>query len=302
MKFHKLHGAGNDYVYVDTTEVDIGKLAEGDIPGLSVLVSDRHFGIGGDGLILISPSTVADAQMRIYNADGSEAEMCGNGIRAVAKYLFDHKRIGAKGTIETRAGKIGVEIVREEHGKARTVRVSMGRPRFTPSEIPTMLEAKKVTAGGRTLEAVVERPLVVGGETYEVTCVSMGNPHCVIWTPDVEAVDLAHVGSLIEHHGAFPARTNVEFVQVIAPDRLRQRTWERGSGETLACGTGASAVVVAATLAGLVDHRATVHLAGGELEIDWSGKDGQVRMTGPAAYVASGEVDLAELKANRRPR
>ena len=178
----------------------------------------------------------------------------------------------------------------------------MVKPRFAPAEIPTTLAVKKVTAWGRHLEAVVEQPITVGGKTFKVTCVSMGNPHCVIWTPDVEAVDLAHVGPLIEHHHAFPARTNVEFVQVLSPDRLRQRTWERGSGETLACGTGASAVVVAATLAGLVDHRATVHLAGGELEIDWTGKDGQVRMTGPAAYVASGEVDLAALKANRRPR
>ncbi|MEK8023689.1 MAG: diaminopimelate epimerase [Candidatus Hydrogenedentota bacterium] len=286
MRFHKMQGAGNDYVYIDTAEESVGDPAQ-----LAILLSDRNFGIGGDGIILIESSTQADARMRMFNADGSESEMCGNGIRCVAKYLFDRGRIGESARIETGAGMIGVQIaVVDGVGKAERIRVDMGRPRLVPADVPTTLRMDH----GNDSAPVVGVPLDAAGSTLKVTCVSMGNPHCVIFVPDVAAVDLPAIGPRIEHHPAFPRRTNVEFVQQTGPSSFRQRTWERGSGVTLACGTGASAVCVAATLNGLTDRKAQITLDGGVLDIEW-GSDDRVSMTGPAGYVFSGEVDPARV-------
>lgn len=271
MKFHKMHGAGNDYVYVDLLEEDVP-----DPVALSKIVSHRNFGIGGDGLILICPSEKAHARMRMFNSDGSESEMCGNGIRCVAKYLHDRNRIPRIASIETGAGLIGVEIIDKDR-----VKVNMGKPRLKPEEIPTTLTG-----------SLISTPLSVDDReshtrVFHVTCVSMGNPHCIIYVPDYDSVNPLEIGPLIENHRAFPARTNVEFVQVISRTRLRQRTWERGSGETLACGTGASAVLVASVLNGVSERKAEIELLGGTLEIEWAADD-TVFMTGPATYVFEG--------------
>lgn len=283
MRFHKLQGAGNDYVYVDLAEDAVADPAEA-----ARLVSDRHFGIGADGLILIAPSAVADARMIMFNADGSEGSMCGNGIRSIAKYLFDRQRIGRKALLETRSGVVGIEVPVVRGAKAELIRVNMGRPRLAAEEIPTTLQGP--SKGG----PVVNVPLGSGGRTWNVTCVSMGNPHCVIFTADVPNLDLARIGPGLERHEVFPQRANVEFVEVLGPDRLRQRTWERGSGETWACGSGACAVGVAAALTGRTGRRVAIELLGGTLEVEWTGAD-EVLMTGPAEYVFSGEVDLEEL-------
>lgn len=295
MRFHKLQGAGNDYVYVDLAEEAVA-----DPSAAAILVSDRHFGIGADGLILIAPSSVADARMIMFNADGSEGSMCGNGVRSIAKYLFDRQRIGRKALLETKAGVVGIEVPEVRAGRAELIRVNMGRPRLTPGEIPTTL------AGPAPDGPIVNVPLAVDGRTWNVTCVSMGNPHCVIFTADVPSLDLPRIGPPLEHHTVFPERANVEFVEVIGPDRVRQRTWERGSGETWACGSGACAVGVASALTGRTGRRVTVELLGGTLSIEWTGGD-EVLMTGPAEYVFSGEVDLdllaaaaARRAANRR--
>lgn len=285
MRFHKMHGAGNDYIYIDAREERVS-----DPSVLAILLSDRNFAVGGDGVILIEDAADG-ARMRMFNADGSESEMCGNGIRCVAKYLFDRGRIGKSAMIATGAGPIGVEIAATDgDGRAERVRVDMGRPRLAPAEVPTTMRA------GDDRAPIVARPLEVDGMTFAVTCVSMGNPHCVIFVPDAGAVDLAGVGPRIEHHAAFPRRTNVEFVQKLGAGKFRQRTWERGSGVTLACGTGASAVCVAATLNGLADRRAAIVLDGGALEIEWAADD-HVFMTGPATYVFAGAVDPEALPA-----
>jgi diaminopimelate epimerase len=275
MKFTKMHGAGNDYVYVDgftTTVADPASLARE--------VSDRHFGIGGDGLILILPSTVADVRMRIFNADGSEAEMCGNGLRCVAKYAYDHGLVNTLTiTMETGAGLLPVTLLTNSSGRVDRVRVNMGRPRLTRGEIPMT---------GPPQDRVLDQELAVFDRTLHITCVSMGNPHCVIFVDDVTNFPVASYGPVIEHHPLFPRRTNVEFVQVLAPDEVRQRTWERGAGETLACGTGAAAVTVAGLLTGRTGPRLLNHLAGGDLDMAWDGA-GEVIMTGPAVEVFSGD-------------
>jgi len=228
MKFTKMHGAGNDYVYVDGC-----KEAVADPVALARTVSDRHFGVGGDGLILILPSAVAAVRMRIFNADGSEAEMCGNGLRCVAKYAYDHGLVETLGiTVETGAGLLPVEMFTNAAGRVDRVRVNMGRPRLTRAEIPMQ---------GNGPDRVVAEPLNIMHTAFSITCVSMGNPHCVIFVDDVERFQVGKYGPLIENHDIFPRRTNVEFVQVISAGEVRQRTWERGAGETLACGTGASA-------------------------------------------------------------
>lgn len=275
MKFTKMHGAGNDYVYVDgfTESVD-------DPARLAQAVSDRHFGVGGDGLILILPSTVADVRMRIFNADGSEAEMCGNGLRCVAKYAYDHGLVDRLGiTIETGAGLLAVAMVTNAAGRVDRVRVNMGRPRLTRAEIPM---------SGPPAERVIDQELTVLDRTLRINCVSMGNPHCVIFVADVANFPVATYGPAIEHHPLFTRRTNVEFVQVLNPGEVRQRTWERGAGETLACGTGAAAVTVAGLLTGHTGNRLLNHLAGGDLEMAWDGT-GEVIMTGPAVEVFTGD-------------
>lgn len=275
MKFTKMHGAGNDYVYIDGAAEAID-----DPAALARAVSDRNFGIGGDGLILILPSAVADVRMRIFNPDGSEAEMCGNGLRCVAKYAYDHGLVPRLTmTVETGAGLLPVELFANPAGRVERVRVNMGRPRLTRGEIPM---------AGPAAEQVIDDELTVLDRIFRITCVSMGNPHCVIFVDDVATFPVALYGAAIENHPLFPRRTNVEFVQVLSPGEVRQRTWERGAGETLACGTGASAVTVAGLLTGRTGGRLLNHLAGGDLELAWDGS-GEVFMTGPAAEVFTGE-------------
>jgi diaminopimelate epimerase len=275
MRFVKMQGAGNDYVYVDC----IRQPPPRDPPALSRAVSDRHFGVGGDGLILICPSERADARMRMYNADGSEAEMCGNGVRCVAKYVYDHG-LARKPvlTIETGRGVLTLEL-EVDGGKVRQVRVDMGEPILQAERIPTTL------AGNPPLDV----PLEVGGRTLKVSCVSMGNPHCVTFADEITDAQVLGLGPLAEHHPAFPRRANVEFVRVNWPDDVTLRVWERGSGETLACGTGACAVAVAGVLTGRTGRRVTAHLPGGDLRLHWSESDNHVYLTGPAVEVFSGE-------------
>lgn len=265
MRFTKMEGLGNDYVYVDCLAGPID-----DPPGVARIVSDRHFGIGSDGLILIEPSEVADVRMRMFNADGSEAEMCGNGVRCVAKYALDHGLVEGDGVrVETGAGVLSIAVEKGPDGLVRRATVEMGRPRF----------------GGAG--PVVDEALEVAGRIVLLTAVSMGNPHAVVFVEDVANHPVAEIGAAIEVAPRFPGRTNVEFVEVLGRGEVRQRTWERGSGETLACGTGACATVVAGVLGGRTDRRVVVHLAGGDLEIEW-GADDVVRKTGPAREVFTG--------------
>jgi diaminopimelate epimerase len=270
-----MQGAGNDYVYVDGFTTTIA-----DPAALARAVSDRHFGVGGDGLILILPSAVAAVRMRIFNADGSEAEMCGNGLRCVAKYAYDHGLVETLGiTVETGAGLLPVEMFTNAAGRVDRVRVNMGRPRLTRAEIPL---------SGPPEQRVIDQELAVLDRTLRINCVSMGNPHCVIFVDDLANFPVAEYGPAIEQHPLFPRRTNVEFVQVLSAGEVRQRTWERGAGETLACGTGAAAVTVAGLLTGRTGNRLLNHLAGGDLEMAWDG-DGEVFMTGPAVEVFTGD-------------
>ena len=278
MRFTKMHGAGNDYVYVNCFEQQINT----DLAELARNISDRHVGVGADGLILILPPEdpgSADARMRMFNADGSESEMCGNGIRCVAKYVFDHgiKR-DASLRIETGAGILSLEL-ETENGKAHRVRVDMGEPILDSAKIPTTLPGSPV----------VNASLDVDGHSFEATCVSMGNPHCVIFVDEASDKLVLGTGPQIENSPVFRARVNVEFIETISRAELRQRTWERGSGETLACGTGASAVCVAGVLTGRTDRKVIIHLLGGDLELEWNETDGHVYMTGPAAEVFSGD-------------
>lgn len=274
MKFTKMHGAGNDYVYVNCFEEPVPE----DIPSLARAVSDRHKGIGADGLILICPSDVADARMRMWNADGSEAEMCGNGVRCVAKYVHDHE-IAPKDElrIETGAGVLTLQL-QQQDGVVDQIRVNMGRPILTAADIPTTL------AG----DAPTNTRLHVAGRTLEVTCVSMGNPHCVTFVDSLSDEWVLGVGPEIERHAAFPNRTNAEFVRVMARNEIDMRVWERGSGETQACGTGACAVAVAGVLTDRTGRSILAHLPGGDLRLEWS-QSGEVFMTGPAVEVFQGE-------------
>jgi len=278
MKFTKMHGAGNDYVYVNCFEEPVENPEQ-----VAVRVSNRNFGIGSDGLILILPSERADVRMRMFNADGSESEMCGNGIRCVAKYAYDHGLVTKKEiTAETGAGILSLQLFTDSSNRVDKVRVNMGVPRLTRAEIPMQ---------GNGSDRVVAEPLNIMHTSFNITCVSMGNPHCVIFVDDVERLQLEKYGPLIENHDIFPRRTNVEFVRIISPGEVRQRTWERGAGETLACGTGASAVCVAGVLNGLTEKKILNHLSGGDLELEWA-EDGNVYMTGPAVEVYSGEIDI----------
>lgn len=275
MRFTKMQGAGNDYVYVDCFRNPMPH----DPPGLSRAVSDRHYGVGSDGLILITPSDKADARMRMFNADGSEAEMCGNGIRCVAKYLYDHGLVRKPTlTVETGRGVLTLEL--EVHGGAVTwVRVDMGEPILQRDRIPTTLPG----------DPPIEVPLSLSDTTLRVTCVSMGNPHCVTFVDLLTDALVLGDGPRVEQHPAFPKRTNAEFVRVLSPDEVNVRVWERGSGETLACGTGACGVVVAGVLTKRTGRRIVAHLPGGDLQLHWSENDNHVYMTGPAVEVFSGD-------------
>ena len=276
MKFTKMQGAGNDYVYVNCFEETVQ-----DPAAVAIKVSDRNFGIGSDGLILIMPSEVADVKMRMFNSDGSESEMCGNGIRCVAKYAYDHGIVAKKEiSAETGAGVLALQLVTGADDKVVKVRVNMGAPRLTRKEIPMQ---------GNPDDKVVSEPLNILHSTFNITCASMGNPHCVIFVDDVANFPVEKYGPLIENHELFPRRTNVEFVQIISRTEVRQRTWERGAGETLACGTGSSAVTAACVLNGLTERSILNHLSGGDLEMEW-GADGNIYMTGPAVEVFTGEI------------
>lgn len=276
MRFTKMQGIGNDYVYVNCFDVPFPK----DPAELARRIADRHFGVGGDGLILICPSdNGADARMRMFNADGSESEMCGNGLRCVAKYVYDHGiKQSEKLQIQTGRGILAVDL-EISGGQAIRARVNMGQPILEGPKIPTKL------SGNPPLDA----PLSVDGRSLLVTCVSMGNPHCVTYVDQASDDLVRGLGPKIEHHAMFPARVNVEFIEIISPTEVRQRTWERGSGETLACGTGASAVCVAGVLTGRTERRIINHLRGGDLELEWNAADNCVYKTGPAVEVFSGD-------------
>jgi diaminopimelate epimerase len=280
MKFTKMHGIGNDYVYVNMFEETVDNPAE-----VAIKVSDRHFGIGGDGLILIGPSEKAPVRMRMFNADGSEAEMCGNGLRCVGKFVFDRKIVeGTSFPVETGAGILNVEITPDDNGLAKAARINMGEPHLTRGEIPMQ---------GPADERAVKQGLQIKDREFEFTAVSMGNPHCVIFLEeDLDAFEIERYGPEIENHTLFPQRINVEFVTQQAENELCQRTWERGCAETLACGTGASAVCVAANLLGLCGRNTLIHLKGGDLNLEWSEEDNCIYKTGPATEVFSGEIKL----------
>ncbi len=275
LRFTKMEGLGNDYIYVNGFDE---KLDPERLPQLAVAVSDRHFGVGSDGLILILPSDKADFRMRMFNADGSEGEMCGNGIRCFSRYVYD--RGLTKKTcfeVETGAGLIRPEIILRD-GQVYGVRVDMGEPRLVPEQIPIR---------GQGPGPVIDHRLEACGEEFSGTAVSMGNPHFTVFVDDVAGVDLERVGGPIETHPDFPRRVNVHFAQVLGPSEIRMRTWERGSGITLACGTGACATLVAAALTGRAGRQATVYLPGGPLEIEWAAGN-RVYMTGPANFVCDG--------------
>ena len=283
MHFTKMHGAGNDYVYVDCFAEPVPQ----NIPELARRISDRRFGVGSDGLILICPSDRADAEMRMFNSDGTPAEMCGNGIRCVAKYLYDHG-IRRHQTLKIEsAGRVLSLELQVNHGGVDQVRVDMGEPILIPSRIPTTLRS----ATGPD-QPVVDAPLSIGGRDFRVTCVSMGNPHCVVFVDDPNDDWVLGVGPQIEASAHFPNRVNVEFVKVLNGRELQQRTWERGSGETLACGTGACAVCVAGVLVGRTGRSVQIHLRGGDLAIEWNEADNHVYMSGPAVEVFSGDWKL----------
>ncbi|MFJ9501094.1 diaminopimelate epimerase [Brevibacillus centrosporus] len=277
MKFTKLHGLGNDYVYVNCFTEDLTGV---DFPELARRVSDRHFGVGGDGLILIMPSERADFRMRVFNNDGSEAKNCGNGLRCVSKYVFDHGLTTENTfTVETLGGIMTPMVSLDQEGKVEQVTIDMGEPRFERAAIPMT---------GIPEEKALEETIEVDGEAFTMTAVSMGNPHAILFMDEVLDEDVLKYGPKIEFHEWFPERTNVEFIQILDRQEIHFRVWERGSGVTLACGTGACAAAVAAILSGRTDRKVTVHLAGGDLFIEWRESDNHVFMTGPATEVFSG--------------
>lgn len=282
VRFTKMHGLGNDYLVIDAMQAPP---PEEKLPALARALSHRHFGIGSDGIILVLPSRVGHFRMRILNSDGSEAEMCGNGVRLFAKYVYERGYTTERDLeIETLAGIMRPRL--QVHGGSVTgVRVDMGAPRLARSEIPMK---------GPDQSRVVNEPLRVGGRRYRITAVSMGNPHCVLFVDDVDRTKVEEIGPAIEHHDLFPRRTNVEFVQVLGENELTMRVWERGAGETLACGTGASAALVAAVLNQRAARKAVVHLRGGDLKVSWNPEDGHVFIEGPAAEVCTGETRLDE--------
>lgn len=276
MKFTKMHGAGNDYIYVNAMLEQID-----DPSSLSKKLSDRHFGVGSDGLVLILPSTKADFRMRMFNSDGSEAEMCGNASRCIGKYVYD-KGLTKKTSVslETKAG-IKILELHVENGSVKSVRVDMGEPILDPESIPVKVQG----------DNAIKVPVKVKGTEYTITAVSMGNPHAVLFTEGIDKIDLTSVGPEFEKNIVFPKYTNTEFVEVLSPDHVKMRVWERGAGETLACGTGACAVLVAGVLRGLLENEATIDLLGGSLKIEWNKSDNHVYMTGGATTVFEGEID-----------
>lgn len=281
MKFTKMHGLGNDYVYVNCFEEKIDNP-----PAVARFVSDRHFGIGSDGLIMINPSKTADFEMEMYNADGSRGEMCGNGIRCVAKYVYDYGLTDkTQISVETLGGIKYLDLTVED-GKVLQVKVDMGKPELEADLIPIISER----------EQVIDEPIEVDGKEYHMTGVSMGNPHAVIYVDDVKGLDLEKIGPKFENHERFPKRINTEFVHCIDRQTVEMRVWERGSGETLACGTGACAVAVSSILNNLTDTRVTVKLLGGDLQIEWDREKDRVFMTGPATVVFDGVIDITEIK------
>ena len=281
MKFTKMHGLGNDYVYVNCFEEKIDNP-----PAVARYVSDRHFGIGSDGLIMINPSKTADFEMEMYNADGSRGEMCGNGIRCVAKYVYDYGLTDkTQISVETLGGIKYLDLTVED-GKVSLVKVDMGKPELEADLIPIISER----------EQVIDEPIEVDGKEYHMTGVSMGNPHAVIYVDDVKGLDLEKIGPKFENHERFPKRINTEFVHCIDRQTVEMRVWERGSGETLACGTGACAVAVSSILNNLTDTQVTVKLLGGDLQIEWDREKDRVFMTGPATVVFDGVIDITEIK------
>lgn len=280
MKFTKMHGIGNDYVYVNCFQETVENPSE-----TARLVSDRHFGIGSDGLILIKPSETADCCMDMYNADGSQGAMCGNGIRCVAKYVYDYGLVNKEQiTVETKSGIKTLNLT-IQNGKAVLVEVNMGSPILEASRIPMNTSSSPVVA----------MPLTIADKTWDITGVSMGNPHAVTYLDtmdELEHLEIEKIGPLFEHHPLFPDRVNTEFVKILDRHTARMRVWERGSGETLACGTGACAVTVASALNGYTDDQVTVQLLGGDLQIRWDRQENNVYMTGPATVVFDGEISL----------
>jgi diaminopimelate epimerase len=277
MKFTKMHGCGNDYVYVNCLEEKMENPNE-----VAKIVSDRHFGIGSDGLILIKPSDQADFAMGMYNADGSEGKMCGNGVRCIAKYVYD-KGLTDKTRIslETKSGIKYLDLS-VEHGKVSSVTVDMGEPITKPELIPVIIEK----------EIVIAEPLTINGEEYKITCVSMGNPHAIVFVENTEKIEIEKIGPLFERHEIFPDRINTEFVQILDRNTINMRVWERGSGETLACGTGATACVYACILNGLTEDEVLVHLLGGDLRIRYDREKNTMFMNGPAKIVFEGEIEI----------
>lgn len=274
-----MEGAGNDFVIINSFEEQI---PEDRLPALAVAVGDRHFGIGSDGLLVISPSDKPghDFAYRMWNPDGSEAEMCGNGIRCYARFAYERGLTTKTAlTVDTKAGTVKPVLQLDAAGKVTGVRVDMGEPRLTRGQLPMV---------GNADERIVDEVLTLDGQEYRITAVSMGNPHIMIFVPDVDAIPLAQIGPKLETHPAFPRKTNVHFVQRISDSELKMRTWERGAGITLACGTGASATQVAAVLNGMTGRKALIHVPGGDLVIEWSEADNHVYMTGPATEVFTG--------------
>lgn len=277
MKFTKMHGCGNDYVYVNCFEEKVENPNE-----TAKMVSDRHFGVGSDGLILICPSSKADFEMKMYNSDGSEGAMCGNGIRCVAKYVYDYGLTDKKSiTVDTKAGIKYLDL-NVENKKVVTVKVDMGAPAIKAEQIPVISDA----------DTVIAKPIEIAGTQYEMTCVSMGNPHAIVFVEDTERVDIEKTGPLFEHNKIFPDRVNTEFIQVIDKNTINMRVWERGAGETWACGTGACASVVACVLNHKTEDEVLVHLRGGDLKIKYDREKETVFMTGPATVVFDGEINI----------
>ena len=279
MKFVKMHGCGNDYVYVNGFEEHIKNKEE-----LAKRVSDRHFGIGSDGAIFINPSEIADFEMEMYNADGSRAEMCGNGIRCVGKFVYDFGLTTKTNITVESFGKIKYLELTVKDGKVSSVRVNMGSPELMADRVPVVSDN----------EQVVDEPIVVKGEEHNVTCVSMGNPHAVVFMDDVDHLNIEAIGPYFENHSRFPKRINTEFVKVIDRKHVQMRVWERGTGETMACGTGCCATAVACILNGKTENQITVSVLGGEIEIEWDREENLIYMTGPATTVFTGEYAWEE--------
>jgi len=290
LRFTKMHGLDNDYVYINCIDQYTDELMQ-DISGTAKLISDRHFGIGSDGLVLILSSEIADFRMRIFNSDGSEAEMCGNAIRCVGKYVYDNGLTGKTSiSIETLSGIKKLDMM-VRNGRVDLVKVDMGEPILAPADIPVKSSKSRF----------ISQPVEIDNDIYMVTCISMGNPHAVVYVDKVDAFPLEKVGPKMENHYLFPRKINTEFVQIIDRNTIKMRVWERGAGETMACGTGACAALVSSVLNGICGRNAVIKLLGGDLFVEWNEVDNHVYMTGPAVKVFDGEIDINLLICTRRP-